>query len=60
MTIQNTKEYMAAMTLEDAMNDYNWSPQKFAESICYMHKTSQQTFIRSIVAAIRKVGSEDY
>lgn len=48
------------MALEDAMNDYSWSPNKFAESICRMHKTNQQTLVRTIVAVIKKFGSTDY
>lgn len=58
--MQNTKEYHAAMVLENAMNDYSWSPQKFAQSVAYMHKTNQQTLIRTIIAVIKKVGAEDY
>ena len=60
MDIQTSHEYKAVKTLEDAMNDYCWSPKRFADSIPYMHRTLQQTFIRTIVAVILKVGAEDY
>lgn len=60
MDIENTKEYKAAKALEDALNDYSWSPQKFAESISLYHKTIQQTLMRTIVAVIKKMGAEDY
>lgn len=56
----NTKEYRTAMIFEDAINDYSWSPQKFAESVGYMHKTNQQALIRTLVAVIKKVGADDY
>lgn len=56
----NTKEYKAAKTIEEAINDYSWSPQKFAQSVTYMHKTNQQTLIKTIIAVIKKVGAEDY
>lgn len=60
MTIQTTQEYKAVKALEDAMNDYCWSPKRFADSIPYMHRTLQQTLVRTIVAVIQKVGAEDY
>lgn len=60
MSIYNTREYMAAQVLEDALNDYSWSPQKFAESIGYFHKTLQQTLMRTIVAVIKNMGSDNY
>lgn len=55
-----SQEYKAVKTLENAMNDYDWSPKRFADSIPYMHKTIQQTLIRTIVEVIKKVGEDDY
>ena len=60
MSIQNTKEFNAVMELGDSLNDYSWSPRKFAESIPYLHRTLQQTLIRTLVEVIRKVGEECY
>lgn len=60
MDIYNTKEYKAAQVLENALNDYSWSPQKFAECIGTFHKTLQQTFMRTIVAVIKNIGSDNY
>lgn len=60
MDIQSSQEYKAVKALECAMNDYSWSPSKFAESITFMHKTLQQTLMRTIVEVIRKVGDENY
>ena len=60
MDIQNTREYKAAKDLERALNDYGWNPALFAESTRYFHRTLQQTLIKTVVAIIRMVGSENY
>lgn len=60
MDIQNTREYKAAKDLERALNDYGWNPAIFAESTRYFHRTLQQNLVRTIVAIIKIVGSEDY
>lgn len=60
MDIYNTREYKAAQGLENALNDYSWSPQKFVESIGTFHKTLQQTLMRTIVAVIKDMGSDNY
>lgn len=60
MQIENSKEYKTAMALEDAINDYGWSPSKFAESVSYMHKTNQQSLMRTIVATIREIGDDSH
>ncbi len=60
MQLQLSKEFNTVMELGDAINNYSWSPQRFAESIPYLHKTLQQTLMRTIVAVIKKIGSEDY
>lgn len=60
MDIQNTREYKAAQDLERALNDYGWNPALFAESTRYFHRTLQQTLIKTVVAIIRTVGSDNY
>ena len=60
MRIENSREYKAAQELENALNDYGWNPQRFAESTRYYHRTLQQTLIKTIVEIIRMVGSKDY
>lgn len=60
MDMYDTREYKAAQVLENALNDYSWSPQKFAECIGTFHKTLQQTFMRTIVAVIKSMGSDNY
>ena len=59
MDIQNTREYKAAKDLERAMNDYGWNPDRFAESTGCFHRTLQQELVKTIVAIIRKIGSDD-
>ena len=58
MNLQLSKEYTTAMLLEQALNDYSWSPSRFAESINYIHKTLQQTLVRTIVEIIKEIASE--
>ena len=60
MDIQNTREYKAAQELERALNDYGWNPERFAESTGYFHRTLQQSLVKTVVAIIRMVGSENY
>lgn len=60
MNISNTKEFEAAQYIESALNDYNWSPQRFAESVGCFHKTLQQTLMRTLVAIIKNMGSDSY
>ena len=60
MSLQSAKEYSTAILLEQAVNDYSWSPQKFSESINHMHKTNQQTLMRTFVAVIRQKGCNTY
>ena len=60
MDIQNSREFKAAKDLERAMNDYGWNPDRFAESTSYFHRTLQQELVKTIVAIIKKMGSDDY
>lgn len=60
MNIQNTREYKAAQELERALNDYSWNPAIFAESTRYFHRTLQQNLIKTVVAIIRMMGSDNY
>ena len=60
MDIRNTHEYKAAQELGKALNDYGWNPAIFAESTRFFHRTLQQNLVRTVVAIIRMVGSENY
>ena len=50
----NSREYKAAMQLEDAINDYGWNPKKFAKACTTMHRTLQQSLFRTLVAVLRE------
>ena len=60
MVIEDSREYKAAQELERALNDYSWSPKRFAESTRYYHRTLQQELMRTIVAIIQMVCDESY
>ena len=52
----NTKsrEYQAAKSLEDSINDMSWNPKEFAEATLTFHRTLQQTLFRTLVAVLRE------
>lgn len=58
--MEHSNEYKAAKDLERALNDYGWNPERFAESTRYFHRTLQQNLVKTAVAIIRMVGSENY
>ena len=52
----NTKsrEYQAAKSLEDSINDMSWNEKEFAKACCTFHRTLQQTLFRTLVAVLRE------
>lgn len=60
MDLTNTREYKAAMVLEDALNSMSWDEKKFAQSVRFMHRTLQQNLFRTVIAVIREMGSDDF
>lgn len=60
MDLENTREYKAAMALEDALNSMSWDEKKFAQSVRFMHRTLQQNLFRTVIAVIREMGSDDF
>lgn len=58
--IKNSSEYKAADALADAHNSMGFNHEKFAKGICLQHRTLQQNIMRSFVATIRHMASEDY
>ena len=55
-----SREYQAAIELGDSMNDYSWNPERFAESVRFLHRTLQQTLFRTIIATIRYMAADSY
>lgn len=50
--LTESREYKAAMELERALNNCCFDPERFAQSVFYMHRTLQQSFFRTVRASI--------
>lgn len=57
--LKKTREYKAAMALEDALNDTCFNYENFAQSVQFMHPTLQQSLFRLIRAVIKEQARED-
>ena len=57
--LKKTREYKAAMDLENALNDSCFNYDNFANSIQFMHPTLQQSLFRLIRAVIKEQARED-
>lgn len=51
---KESREYQAAKSLEDAINDMSWNEKEFAEATLTFHRTLQQTLFRTLVAVLRE------
>lgn len=58
--LKQSKEYNAVDSLTNSLNDMSWNPEKFAMSVAMQHRTLQQELMKSIVATIRVMASDDY
>ena len=59
-TLKETREYKAAEALTDAVNTMGWKPEKFAKGLAIQHRTLQQEVMRTFVATIHVMASDDY
>ena len=59
-TLKNTREYKAAEALADAVNTMGWKPEKFAMGMTVQHRSLQQEVMRTFVAMIHVMASDDY
>ncbi len=59
-TLKQTHEYKAAEALADAVNSMGWNPKKFAMGMTVQHRTLQQEVMRTFVAMIHVMASDDY
>ncbi len=50
--LEGSREYKAAMNLEDALNSFCFNSERFAQSIPHMHRTLQQNFFRMVRDAV--------
>lgn len=58
--LENSREFNAAMKFENALNDFGWRGDRFAESVKFYHRTLQQELFRTILKVIEMMGSDDY
>ena len=58
--IKKSSEFKAADALADAHNSMGFNHEKFAMGVCMQHRTLQQNIMRSFVATIRHMASDDY
>ena len=58
--LKQSREYQAAEALTDALNSMSWDPKKFAQSVAAQHRTLQQELMRTFVATIHVMASDDY
>lgn len=59
-TLKQSREYKAAEALTDAVNTMSWKPDKFAKGMTLQHRTLQQEVMRTFVAMIHVMASDDY
>ena len=58
--LKETREYKAAEALTDAVNSMGWNPRKFAMGVALQYRTLQQEVMRTFVAMIHVMASDDY
>lgn len=59
-TLKQTREYKAAEALTNAVNSMGWKPEKFAMGMTVQHRTLQQEVMRTFVALIHVMASDNY
>lgn len=50
--LERSREYKAAKELEQALNDFGFNPERFAEALPFFHKTLEQAFFKTMKACI--------
>ena len=58
--LKETREYKAAEALTNAVNSMGWKPKKFALGMTVQHRTLQQEVMRTFIAMIHVMASDDY
>ena len=59
-TLKETREYKAAEALTNAVNTMGWKPKNFALGMALQHRTLQQEVMRTFVAMIHVMASDNY
>lgn len=60
IALQNSKEYKAVENLMSSMNSTDWSCLRFGQSVTLQHRTLQQTLMKTFIAMVRIMASDDY
>lgn len=58
--LKESREYKAAEALTDSINSMSWNPKKFGLAVSMQHRTLQQSLMKSFVATIRVMASDNY
>ena len=58
--LKETREYKAAEALTNSLNTMGWKPEKFAMGVALQHRTLQQEVMRTFVAMIHVMASDNY
>ena len=58
--LKQSREYKAAEALTNAVNSMGWKPEKFAMGMTVQHRTLQQEVMRTFVAMIHVMASDNY
>lgn len=58
--LKESREYKAAKALTDPINSMSWDPKKFGLTISMQHRTLQQSSMKSFVATLHVMASDDY
>jgi hypothetical protein len=58
--LQATKEFELAQQIQSGINSFSFSPEAFAASIPYFHRTLQQSFWRVIVECVKVYADDQF
>ena len=58
--LKESREYKAAEALTDFINSMSWNPKKNGLAVSMQHRTLQQSLMKSFVATIRVMASDNY
>lgn len=59
-TLKCSKEYKAVENLMASMNSTDWDNINFGRSVAMQHRTLQQSLMRTFIAMVRIMASDNY
>lgn len=60
IALQNSKENKAVENLMSSINSTDWNSLRFGRSVAMQHRTLQQSLMKSFIAMIRIMASDNY